>query len=330
MEGGTTVREIVAEVATTGADALVLGTAGDSHWHDLLVGGVTHGVVQLTHCPVLVVRGLPGPGSLRRLVVGADGSPGAARAADLTAALAAGLGASVLVVHVTEGSLADDEPDAVLAAAARVIGPERIAATPIRAIGEGGVAGALRSEAEAFGAGMLIVGRRGRSPLQRLVLGGVSERLLHIAPCPLLVVPAAAAPEPLPAGRAGQTTIDRWDLRLSDFSARERTMSSRWYVMTEAIRGPRVRSSRPAGGGAWFIWMAGMWVAFFWLLLADRLDDVWTWVTQLPILVEIIVWIVFFPWMLGTWVWNSSWPDWLRVALVVSFAVCWTIVAGMA
>jgi hypothetical protein len=73
--------------------------------------------------------------------------------------------------------------------------------------------------------------------------------------------------------------------------------------------------------------MAGMWVAFFWLLFADRLDDVWRWVTQLPILVEIVIWIVFFPWMLGTWVWDSSWPDWLRVALVVFFAVCWTVVS---
>ena len=97
--------------------------------------------------------------------------------------------------------------------------------------------------------------------------------------------------------------------------------------MSEAIRGPRARSSPPASGGAWFILMAGMWVAFFWLLFADRLDAVWGWVTQLPVLVEIVVWIVFFPWMLGTWVWTGSWPDWLRVALVVCFAVCWTVVS---
>ena len=91
--------------------------------------------------------------------------------------------------------------------------------------------------------------------------------------------------------------------------------------MSEAIRGPQARSLPPAGGGLWFIWMVGMWAAFFWLLLAGRLDDVWRWVTQLPILVEIVVWIVLFPWLLGTWVWNSSLPDWLRVGLVVCFAV---------
>jgi nucleotide-binding universal stress UspA family protein len=54
---------------------------------------------------------------------------------------------------------------------------------------EAGVAGALRAEALEFAAGMLVVGRRGRSPLQRLLLGGVPERLLHVTPCPLLIVP---------------------------------------------------------------------------------------------------------------------------------------------
>lgn len=97
--------------------------------------------------------------------------------------------------------------------------------------------------------------------------------------------------------------------------------------MSEAIRDTKARSLPPAGGGLWFIWMVGMWVAFFWLLFADRLDDVWRWVTQLPVLVEIVVWIVFFPWMLGTWVWTGSWPDWLRVALVVCFVVGWTVVS---
>lgn len=81
------------------------------------------------------------------------------------------------------------------------------------------------------------------------------------------------------------------------------------------------------GGGLWLIWMVGMWVAFFWLLFADRLDDTWRWVTQLPIVVEVIVWIVFFPWVLGTWVWTNPWPDWLRVGLVICFAVGWSLVS---
>jgi nucleotide-binding universal stress UspA family protein len=188
--GDTTVRQIVAEVAGTGADLLVIGTLGTSRWRDLLVGGVTHAAVQLAPCPVLVVCRRPATGSLRRLVVGVDGSAAAARAVDLTSALASRLGATVLVVHVTEGSAAAGEPDALVAAAAAAVGPERIAAARVRPAGQAGVAGALGSAAEEFGAGMLVVGRRGRSSLERLVLGGVSERLLHVAPCPVVVVPS--------------------------------------------------------------------------------------------------------------------------------------------
>ena len=84
---------------------------------------------------------------------------------------------------------------------------------------------------------------------------------------------------------------------------------------------------RPISGVIWFIWMVAMWAGFFVLLFADQLGEVWSKVTQLPIWAEIIVWIALFPWMLGSWVWTGSWPLWLRAALVVSFAVGWTLVS---
>lgn len=184
---GSTVGEIVAAAREGRAELLVIGALGVSRWRELLVGGVAHAAVQLAPCPVLVVPQSGRPGDLRRLVVGVDGSAGAARAVELTRELAHRLGAAVLVVHVSDGSLAEHEPDTVAAAAADVIGADRVAAVRVRAAGEGGVASALQAEAAAYDAGLLVVGRRGRSPLQRLLLGGVSERLPHIAPCPLLV-----------------------------------------------------------------------------------------------------------------------------------------------
>lgn len=190
-EGGPTAAQIAAASGEAGADLLVLGALGTSRWRDLLVGGVAHMAVQLAPCPVLVVPLRAPPGDLRRLVLGVDGSADAARAAELTAELAGRLGAAVLVVHAADGSLADHEPDAVVAAAAAAIGRDRVAAVRVRAAGDAGVAGALRAEALEFAAGMLVVGRRGRTPLQRLLLGGVSEALLHVAPCSLLIVPQA-------------------------------------------------------------------------------------------------------------------------------------------
>jgi hypothetical protein len=95
-------------------------------------------------------------------------------------------------------------------------------------------------------------------------------------------------------------------------------------MSTVAVPEPR---RRPLGAILWFVWMAAMWVAFFVLLLADRLDEVWNWITELPLVAEIVVWIAFLPWVLGTFVWTRDWTDWLRLALVVVFAVGWTLVS---
>jgi hypothetical protein len=91
-----------------------------------------------------------------------------------------------------------------------------------------------------------------------------------------------------------------------------------------AVEQPR---RRPLGAVLWFVWMVAMWVAFFALLVADRLDEVWDWVTGLPLVAEVVVWIALFPCVLGTFVWTRDWAGWLRLLLVVVFAVGWTLVS---
>jgi hypothetical protein len=81
------------------------------------------------------------------------------------------------------------------------------------------------------------------------------------------------------------------------------------------------------GGVLWLVFMVGMWIAFFVALVADRLDNVWHWARDLPLLVELVLWLLTFPWLLGTAVWQSSWPSWPRVLLVVTFAVGWTLMS---
>jgi membrane protein implicated in regulation of membrane protease activity len=71
--------------------------------------------------------------------------------------------------------------------------------------------------------------------------------------------------------------------------------------------------------------MVGMWLAFFSLLVAGRLDDLWSVIRHLPLLLEIVLWVGFLPWMLGTAVWTTSWAVWLRLVLVLCFAVGWTL-----
>lgn len=56
--------------------------------------------------------------------------------------------------------------------------------------GVGGAAQAIGGAAKTLQADVVVVGTRGRNPLAGLLLGSVTQRLLQIAPCPVLVVPS--------------------------------------------------------------------------------------------------------------------------------------------
>jgi nucleotide-binding universal stress UspA family protein len=54
----------------------------------------------------------------------------------------------------------------------------------------GVAAHAIAEAAEKDGADLIVVGTRGHSALGGLLRGSVTQRLLHLAPCPVLAVPA--------------------------------------------------------------------------------------------------------------------------------------------
>lgn len=53
----------------------------------------------------------------------------------------------------------------------------------------GGAAHVIADAARDQQADVIVVGTRGHTPLGGLLLGSVTQRLLHIAPCPVLAVP---------------------------------------------------------------------------------------------------------------------------------------------
>ncbi|TCC24793.1 hypothetical protein [Kribbella speibonae] len=93
-----------------------------------------------------------------------------------------------------------------------------------------------------------------------------------------------------------------------------------------AIGSTEVRRA-PASSKGWFGWMTGLWIIFYVLMQSGELDDLAAWIRDLPIVVELLVWLVFFPQVLATAVWTSDWSEGLRVTLVVLFTVVWTLVS---
>jgi hypothetical protein len=47
------------------------------------------------------------------------------------------------------------------------------------------------------------------------------------------------------------------------------------------------------------------------------LDSVWYVLRGLPLIVQGVVWLLVLPVALGLWIWESGWPVWLRLLLVV-------------
>ena len=75
-----------------------------------------------------------------------------------------------------------------------------------------------------------------------------------------------------------------------------------------------------------FILMVGLWGAFIALAFAspETLNEVWRWAGDLWWPLQIVVWVLFLPWMIGLWVWQTDWSFGMRMAIVAVLAVGWS------
>lgn len=136
----------------------------------------------------------------KKIVWATDGSKSADQALEIAKSLAQD-GATLLVVHSVEyvvgkGTIpedpGEDESQAKIAKQVADLVQQGVSAS--LKIVQGGFTGAAHTLAEVAkeeGADVIVVGTRGHTPLAGLLLGSVTQRLLHIAPCPVLVVPSA-------------------------------------------------------------------------------------------------------------------------------------------
>lgn len=97
-------------------------------------------------------------------------------------------------------------------------------------------------------------------------------------------------------------------------------------MSTSAAHHPSVRTPSGLFAYASFAIMVGGWVAFAVALVASQqtLDDVWTSVRGLPLVVEGVVWLLAFPFLIGLAIWQASWDEAVRLIVIALLAVAYT------
>jgi nucleotide-binding universal stress UspA family protein len=143
---------------------------------------------------------------MQRVLVATDGSEGAGRALTTAAELAKAAVAELIIVNVEQGRLSDNleamreteqaSADEILyAMSTRILTRAQTKAATLGVAkirtysGLGDAAGFILEVAKNEQADIIVVGRRGRGRLMGLLIGSVSQKLVSLAPCKVLVVP---------------------------------------------------------------------------------------------------------------------------------------------
>jgi len=144
----------------------------------------------------------------RKIVWATDGSAGADHALGYARDLARAYHAELVVVHGEEMSAGrssigytrrvdEEDLEAKIKRQVAQVAESGIAVS-VNVIGGHAAAATLIAEvAGDIGADLVVVGTRGHTPLAGLLVGSVTDRLLHISPCPVLAVPpSGTSPAP--------------------------------------------------------------------------------------------------------------------------------------
>jgi hypothetical protein len=90
---------------------------------------------------------------------------------------------------------------------------------------------------------------------------------------------------------------------------------------SSAARVPRRSAASTSAGGSGLFTL--LWLVFFAFLIfqPDRLDALWTWFRDLPVVGQVVGWVLLLPLMLGLLIWQAPWALWIRLTLIVLVAV---------
>jgi nucleotide-binding universal stress UspA family protein len=146
----------------------------------------------------------------KTIVLAVDGSESSDRAVSYAGELARQTGGRIVAVHIKEliagrfaGPVHVDE-DELQAKVRKQIADLKSAGVSaeieMHSTMTGGPAPVIADTAAREQADVIVTGTRGHTALAGVIVGSVAQRLLHVAPCPVLVVPP-------PHGPSGQGTV---------------------------------------------------------------------------------------------------------------------------
>ena len=190
------------------ADFLVVGSDRRAGEGRVLAGHVAQRLLTLAPCAVAVAPAgyrHTAPEDLRVVGAGFDASPGSIDALRLAERIALRAQATMRVLAVDTHALPPGTPNAPPLAHADALAHDRLrvrleeatAALDERLRAEprllGGTAGWALLDQAATGLDLLVLGSRGHGSLRRALLGSVASQVVRAAPCPVVVLPRAAA-----------------------------------------------------------------------------------------------------------------------------------------
>ena len=200
--------EIIASARGWGADLIVMGARGLGSIARFFLGSVSLAVARHAPCPVLVCKGAPR--TVQAVTVALDGSVHARRAVDWLAGIlppASDLrvrflgvtesqhcptGASGILGTTLRAAVAavDNERRASLEAQLSAVANTLRARVPAieTAVVIGAPAEEIVRDIDRCNTDLVVLGARGVGTVTRLLLGSVSEAVLHHAGCPVLIV----------------------------------------------------------------------------------------------------------------------------------------------
>ncbi len=175
------------EVLLAGArehSLLAMGAPNVSRLAHMFVGGISSEIVHALPCSLLVARRPPADVRFgERIMVASDGSDRSDALLSFAIGLAAGREAGLVLFHAPHAE-SSAQPTRIAAQTRRV--REALDDLAVVCVEPGRPQTTIAEAAAREGASLLLVASRARSGLR--ALGSVSERLVHSAPCSVLVL----------------------------------------------------------------------------------------------------------------------------------------------